>query len=503
MRCHMSVLALVVVCLGLGGRFLQAQEAQAEIVPRFEESSCNYSTPAGVDVTCGYIVVPEDHSNPEGETIRLALVILHSTSDTPAPDPIISLTGGPGGSTLEYLPFTFRQNYRAFLETRDFIMFDQRGVGLSEPSLNCPDLLERNYQDAARLRSAQEAAQDDTASILDCQQTLIDSGEDLTVYTTAQNAADVADIRLALGYEEWNLFGVSYGTKLALTTIRDFPEGIRSVMLDSVYPLQANLYTERAANQQRAFDLLFDSCAADSACAEAYPHLEKAFYDLINRLNDSPVPIETTHTDYGFRFNTYVTGEMIASTVFGDLYVKNIIPTIPAFIDRLVHGDESELSFLAQNFYDRSIGLTEGMYYSIQCGEELRFADEQDALTSAEELNPALRDAFSATTSSLFDLCGSWQAYPADRRENESVQSTITTLVLSGEFDPITPPSWGQLAADDLENSFFYTFPSVGHGAIRTDSCAQSIALQFIENPTLEPNADCISEIEPPPFELP
>ncbi|MBC7871519.1 MAG: alpha/beta fold hydrolase, partial [Chitinophagaceae bacterium] len=212
------ILSLILLCLA--PKFSSAQD---ESVPRFEESSCDYSTPAGVDVTCGYVVVLEDHNNSEGETIRLALAILHSTSDTPLPDPIVSLTGGPGGSTLEYLPFTFRQNYRAFLETRDFIMFDQRGVGLSEPSLDCPNLLERNYEDAARLRSSQEAAQDDTDAILDCQQTLIESGADLTIYTTAQNAADVADIRVALGYDDWNLFGVSYGTKLALTTMRDYP----------------------------------------------------------------------------------------------------------------------------------------------------------------------------------------------------------------------------------------------------------------------------------------
>ncbi|MDX1991709.1 MAG: alpha/beta hydrolase [bacterium] len=489
-RLSVGVVFLISFSLGFA-------QAQTDEVPRFErDSSCNVPTPADVRVTCGNLVVPIDRDQPERGTLRLAVSILHSTSDNPAPDPIVSLTGGPGGHTVEALPYTFRVNYRAFLETRDFIMFDQRGVGLSQPALNCPELTERYYEDARRERTVEEVAQDEVAALLDCNASLTGAGVNFADYTTSANAADVADLRRVLGYEEWNLFGVSYGTKLALTILRDHSEGVRSAILDSLYPLQANLYLERAANQQRAFDLLFAACEADAQCDEAYPDLEKRFYDLVERWNENPVDVGLREGRY------YVNGGMLVNTVFGMLYVKSQIPEIPAFIARVENGDRNDLAYLAQGALERWEGVSEGMYYAIQCGEEVRFADINEALDSQALLMSPLRQEFTFITQSTFDICSGWNAREAQATEDLPVRSSIPALVLSGEFDPITPPSWGQLVADDLENSFFYVFPSVGHGAIRTDECAQSIALQFVEAPTVEPDSDCLADAEPPNFTI-
>ena len=114
-------------------------------------------------------------------------------------------------------------------------------------------------------------------------------------YNSAENAADVADLRRALGVSEWNLYGVSYGTRLALTIMRDQPEGVRSAILDSVCLPQADHYAEMAGNAERAFDLLFNSCAEDDACAEAFTDLETVFWDLVNHLDTQPVVFSIRH----------------------------------------------------------------------------------------------------------------------------------------------------------------------------------------------------------------
>ncbi len=224
----------------------------------FERSSCRFRIPAGTKVECGFLVVPENHSKPAGRTIRLHVAIFSTASDDPAPDPIVYLSGGPGQSPLKMAQFAF-EAFAPFLANRDLILLDQRGVGYSEPALDCHELLELAYETAPEDLPVDELAKLTTAAASECRDRLLRQAVSLSAYRSAQSAADLNDLRLALGYEEWNLYGISYGTKLALTTMRDFPTGIRSVVLDSTYPLQVNLYAEVPANATRAFNVFFDS----------------------------------------------------------------------------------------------------------------------------------------------------------------------------------------------------------------------------------------------------
>lgn len=472
-------------------------------VPRFEQNRCTYQLPRGVNVVCGFLVVPEDHNAPEANTIRLSVAILRSETRNAEPDPVISLTGGPGGVTTPILPFAFRSNYRAFLENRDFIMFDQRGVGLSEPALECDSLINRYLEIGGQIFPPEERANLETQWLLDCHEAYLQAGENPALYTTRQNAADLNALREVLGYDAWNLFGVSYGTKLALTTMRDYPEGLRSVILDSVYPLESDLYTEIAANQQRAFDLLFETCANDAECSADYPAIDSVFYNLIEEFNAQPIVVSGRLPRSGQHYEYPVTGDMIADYIFSLLYVKDAIPAIPRIINDLrTQADrQAILETIAISQFDRIEGVSEGMYYAVQCAEEVRFSDRAFAQNMAENLHPALQRGFLANTNSIFDLCAEWTQSSADDSENEPVSSDIPTLVLSGEFDPITPPSWGQLVAENLENSFFYTFQTVGHGVVRSDACALQIAVDFVNDPTTAPDAACITDIAPVNFD--
>ena len=391
---------------------------------------------------------------------------------------------------------TFNQRFAPFLADRDFIMFDQRGTGLSQPALDCPENLDRVLDTLDQDLSVEEQLTLETEALLACRDRLVSEGVNLAAYTSAENAADLNDLRKALGYDEWNLYGISYGTRLALTAMRDFPEGIRSVILDSSYPLQVNLYTALAANARRAFNVLFDSCAADPVCNAAYPELEATFFGLVDQLTATPVTSSITNPLTGESFDELMSGTGLIGFLFQSLYSTDIIPLLPKTISDASDGDFDTLAFMEGIFLANLEYMSTGMQLSVQCGEEIRFTSHEE-ISDAAEAYPELRDSF---VEPIFEICQAWGAREADPIENERVSSDIPTLVLSGEYDPVTPPAWGQIVAQDLRNSFYIEFPGVGHGASISGECPLSITLAFLGNPKSEPDRTCIAGMTGPAF---
>src|SRR5450432_4004733 len=281
--------------LAVSGAFLIPQVASAQqgatTVPHYDSTPCQFDGADQFKVDCGMLTVLEDRSQPNGPTIQVAVAVFHALGHNPKPDPIIYLDGGPGIHTLDLAAYTFHDPFSGFARNRDFIMFDQRGVGLSQPVLDCPETTQAlDSTVAADLTSKERQAADDQA-LAECHDRLVKAGVNLAAYNTAENAADVNDLRLALGYKSWNLYGISYGTRLALTIMRDFPDGIRSVILDSTLPLQVDLYAKLPGNADRAFQVFFQGCLKEASCNAAYPELDKVFYTLVDKLNKTPVII--------------------------------------------------------------------------------------------------------------------------------------------------------------------------------------------------------------------
>ncbi|VAW40384.1 hypothetical protein MNBD_CHLOROFLEXI01-2356 [hydrothermal vent metagenome] len=472
----------------------------------YEEARCEFDVPQGRDVTCGWLTVPEDRNNPDdGKTIRLHIAKFSSDSANPAPDPIVYLAGGPGEDALETVPLTFERFFAPYLANHDFIMFDQRGTGYSQPSLACPemqqmglDLLEQEITDA-------EAADLIIESLQECHDRLIADGINLAAYNSAANAADLNDLRLALGFDEWNLLGISYGTRLAQTTMRDYPNGIRSVILDSAYPLEANLLTDTADNVARAYAELFDGCAADPICNEAYPELETTFFNLVAKLNEENVEITVADLRSGKRYDTMLAGDDLLGILFQTLYSTEIIPSLPQLITEIDGGDYATLSALLSSFLLNGEFFSAGMQFSVQCNEENIFADEAEVIAAAEEhpeLSPLFENSINLGPPAL-EVCGFWGAGVADGIENEAVSSDIPTLILAGEYDPITPPSWGQQVQTGLSNATFYEFPGTGHGVSISGECAVELLESFWANPEGTPDATCLATVAAPAFIVP
>ena len=458
-------------------------------VPRFETADCWFDEPSGQTVECGYLIVPEDRSRPAGKTIRLAVARFKSDASAPEPDPIVYLEGGPGGSPLRGLVRQFNVLFGPLLEKRDLILFDQRGTGYSEPALDCPEYKEFTLDVLDDDLTIEQAEKLSDQALLKCRDRLAGDGVNLAAYTSAESAADLADLRKALEIEQWNLYGISYGTRLALTAMRDFPQGIRSVVIDSVYPPQVDLFASIPANAERAFDVLFAACAADSKCDADYPELRDTFFDLVRQINDKPITFPVK-LNSGESYPALTDGDGMMGMLFQSLYATSLIPFLPRLIYEVRDGNTALLAALEGEFLSQLDDISSGMQYSVQCGEEAPFTTLQ-ALRQFTDADPRYR-AFASP--GVYALCQKWGAARPQPVENEPVTSDIPTLVLGGEFDPITPPDWARMTADTLSNSFIFELPGAGHGASLTVECPREMLLAFLDAPTTAPDSSCIAE---------
>jgi pimeloyl-ACP methyl ester carboxylesterase len=425
---------------------------------------------------------------PNSVPVQLHVAIFRSIAEGPSPDPVVHLAGGPGSSSLDVAGYLFDQGLGAILDRRDFILFDQRGTGYSLPRLDCPErnaltpaLLQGTLSDEAALQAIVEAFRR-------CRERLASQGVDLSAYNSAASAADINDLRLALGYDQLNLYGDSYGTRLALTVLRDFPQAVRSTVLDSTYPLEVNLYTALAPNAERAFNVLFNACAADPGCNAAYPNLRAAFYNLVNQLNANPLTVSLAVN--GAEYTVSLDGDLLMDVLFGGLYNPNVTASMPRMIYQIQQGEYSILRNRLLLYFDTSSAL--GMGTAVQCAEEVPFSSAEDAYRAAQGVQPEIAAFFPKSVQYLFAVCRDWAGIAPDPRENQPVTSDIPSLILAGEFDPITPPAWGQMTTAYLSRAYLYEFRGNGHWVTRSSRCALAIALAFWEEPAAAPDSSCL-----------
>ena len=479
-------------------------EVDIEDVAAFEESPCPFSVPADGSVVCGYVTVPEDHNDPTGPTIRIAVGILKDRSENHQPDPVIVLAGGPGEKVMENAA-ALEMVLGPIHPNRDLIVFDQRGVGLSEPALECLELVP-TYISLLNEADPEVIEESIFSMWIGCHDRLVSEGHNLSAYNTVQNAADVDAIRRVLGYDQVNLYGGSYGSLLAQATMRDFPNGIRSVIIDSVLPLEKSLFVDASITTSNAILHLLDACVADEACNAAYPDLHGVLYEVIDRLNAEPVPITVTNPLDGQSYDALLTGDGVLSNLVTFLYITEIIPVLPQAIADVHNGDYQLMTQLSSTKLALLEALSRGMMFSVMCAEDLIGKQPQDLLDNWATLPRQLTgngDPEVLIENSIFNICENWSVDEADPRVKQPLVSDIPTLVLAGEFDPVTPPEYGRLVAGYLENSYFFEFAGLGHSVIPDNECVQRIAGSFVENPTQAPDASCMDEMPGIVFDLP
>ena len=477
--------------------------------PIFEESDCPFDAPGDGEVNCGFVILPENRTRSATDTIRLAIVVYQATGDTPAPEPVLFLQGGPGAGAVELSADAYSILVEPFLEKHTFITFDQRGTGLSQPSLNCEELTQIYSQDLRNLIPPETRDLVYLNAFRACHDLLNIGGVDLAAYTTAANAADVKDILRALGYSQTDLFGVSYGTRLGQVVMRDYPEIVRSAVLDSMLPLEVNVYASSSQSAENALGTLFEGCTADPICAAAYPDLEADFWSLVSTMNTTPISVPVVIPYAGGRSFVTVDGSMYLSQVLASLKQTWMIPGIPQSIEQVRGGDTSSLSYtlgFPPVNWDLEISL--GMYISIMCHEYI-MDSEPETLTAGlggKYDNGELGwFPFVGGGEDYIRLCESWDATPPSAGEDEPVTNDIPTLVIAGKYDSITPPGFGQQVASHLPHSYYLEFPDQGHGptAASNTDCPMQTVLSFFDHPETGPDSSCLTTEQPPRFLVP
>lgn len=474
--------------------------------PQFEEAPCQFDVPFGVRVTCGYAILPENRTSNNGRTIRLAVAVFHSQSSSPKPDPVMFLQGGPGGEAVTLSANAYSILVAPFIEERDYITYDQRGTGLSEPALVCDELEKANRQDVYGTIDSSSRELVYQNAFLSCAGLLQSKGIDLSAYNTVENAADLRDIVKLLGYEKVNLYGASYGTRLALVAMRNHPEVVRSAILDSVMPVESNWINEYPNIANYTLANLFNSCKADPGCNTAYPDIETVFWDLASKLDETPLTLSTSAYPMGTVTET-IDGAYLLSIVMGLSKTTSFIDTAPQTIYRVRDGDYSTLIAAQYSLPYGFEGINTGLYISVMCREHvLDTTPEQLAMTMGQlKVKDFIWRPFYEDLERMHSACKTWGSTGPVLGEKDAVVSDIPSLVITGTFDSATPPQDGKKAAENLANSFYFEFPNQGHVPTASDEsgCAMKIALEFLNNPLVEPNRDCMTQLSPVKFLVP
>ncbi len=486
-------LSLLLLIFMLGGTISVAasspmMQSEAEgISGHFEPAECWFDSPIPIllspDFECGFVTVPEFHSEPEGRTIRLPVAILRSKVDNPEPDPLFLAQGGPGGDAFEVFPILISQ--QAETTVRDIVIFNQRGTRYAEPSLMCTESFEAAQE--ILVLSGEEADALALEALSACYQRLLEEGVNPSAYNSLENAADVDIIRQALGYDEYNFYGVSYGTLLGLHLMRSQPDRLRTVILDGVVPPDLNFILQVARNTDRVFSEIIQTCDSDPECQSEYPDLENRFFSLVDELNQAPATVTIRDPETGESVKALLNGDALVEVLFQAFYMPDAYATFPKLVANLEEGDYTFIrGILPLVALDRT--LSEGMYFSVVCAED---ADFEVTDAEVEGIRPYFAEGAASEMQSYLDACAIWRVNQLPAEVDDAVNSAIPTLLLSGHYDPITPPNFAAVAAHGLDNGYVFVDPTGSHGVAFDDPCLDNIIQQFLESPEREPDGSC------------
>ena len=473
---------------------------------RLAETECWFKAPEKITTRCYHLSVPESRAGRSDIVLELPVVVVSIKKTRKREDPVVYLAGGPGdGAWLDAERIDFWWEFvadNAWVNERDLILVDQRGTGLTNPRMDCTEYESLQVEALSFGLDRQKSRDAWLAAAAACRKRVEAEGHDPLSYTSRDSATDLHDLMTALGLKKWNVYGLSYGTRLALTYLRDYPQDFRSVILDSVYLPESAFIEDDAWRTDRAFRVLFDGCRHDADCDRWYPDLEGRLQRLVDKLNAEPIDQEVDLPNGG-KAKVVVTGDMLLGYLFQNLYNRSAIEAVPQIIDIFDKGDAgavaSEIGYMVDQFLDRP-DWGDALGLSVDCHEEVPFNNL--AKLQAEYRKYPLLKSF-AEDDSWGAACAVWPMGPVDPVENAPIFSDVPALLLTGLYDPITPPQYARLAGSRLINSYYFEFPSVGHDVLSNEPCADEIAQIFLDDPTRLPTNDCLGKLRPPDFRPP
>lgn len=454
-----------------------------------ELKECRISAGPGASsmkARCGTLLRPLDPSGEISGDIELRVAVVPALSLTPEPDPVVPIAGGPGQGSVQFYT-SYSGAFEDVRRNRDILLVDQRGTGESA-TMDCAfddDIVEGQYSTELTVKYTQEC--------------LDQLPHDPRFFTTSVAVTDLEAVRIALGYPSLNLYGVSYGTRVAQHFARQYPDSTRAIIIDGVVPPQKSLGPEIATESQRAIDDILLRCAESEACSERFPEVQQDFARVVSQLREAPVTINVPHPNTGRPEETHFGEAEFAGAIRLLAYHPYSIALIPLLVSEAGDGNFVPLgSQFAMTMLAMMDALSIGMHNSVICTEDVPFYDTSAIDYAAIEASYMGTFQFEA----LEAICSIWPQGVLDSGFKVPLSTDVPVLLLSGDADPITPPSYADLAMLDFTNAVHLTGVNQGHGQLAV-GCTPRLFAEFIE--TADPaglDASCMERSFVMPFFL-
>lgn len=485
MHSHRIVSLLVVWTLGATG----AAHA-AGPTPAFALAACS---PEGVEgpALCGTYEVWENRATKSGRKIGLKVVLLPATNPSARPEPWVYFAGGPGDSVVKDAAGISRDP--DLRKAQPVLLIDMRGTGESN-GLFCRSMMgEKQVQGFLDEFLP-------TAQVRECASEW-KAKADLAQYTTANMVEDVEELRRALGLPKLDLEGASGGTRVVLEYLRRYPESVRSAVIEGVVPPDARLPSTFALDSQAALDGVLGACAADSTCHAAYPDPASDLREVLARLAKQPATVVLPDSKTGQPQTIRLAPQGLAQTLRYSLYLPSTSAQIPLLLRMAARGEYRPIVELAQFWGGAGVQLADGLFLSVTCAEDLAFFDEAEVVRAAAgtflgDFRVRLQKA----------ACREWGVPAVAKAALEPVRSAVPTLVISGQWDPVTPARWGDEVMKGLSKARHIVVPGSGHGHEGMNGareCLNGIHHQFVDSASVEGlDTACLTSITRPAWTL-
>jgi pimeloyl-ACP methyl ester carboxylesterase len=456
--------------------FLNASYAQnGTYTPKIESCACAFKADSSLKTSCAYLIVPENRSNPNGKTIKLPFIYVESNNPNKHKDPVLYTAGGPGASSLGGVRFIHQ---RAFIKDRDYIAFEQRGTGFALPSLSCDSMdeaVKRAYRQNLPLESVV------LQQVKKCRKALIAKGVDLDAYNTIENAADIEDLRRALNIDSINLVGISYSGGLMMTVMRNFPQHIRSVVLDSALPGFVNYEEDALFSINESLNRIFNNCDRDSTDKMLYGDLKHRFQEYFTSIGDKEFTLQYfekgTKDSISIKYRRSELLDFLVDKLSNNGALKNV----PYIINQLIAGnDKTYMTWYFDSIFNAGVSNTLGMRFSMYCSEQINYAD-QKLVDKQNEIFPYL--AGYRFNNVDHPICDCWDVKSVSNIAKTPVYSNIPVLLSSGDTDPYCRPFYNDLIHHYMPNSQRLLFTDKTHGPLLNTRVGDELLAIFLSNP--------------------
>ncbi len=466
---------------------------------------------AKLSASCGTLTVPENRNDLTEGNVQLPVAIIPSATQPAEPDPILYMAGGPGTDAISQAQILVLVGLN---QKREIIIMNQRGNNDTQPKLTCPEI-DQFYIKAVNLPYDDPATGTmHVAATKACHDRLMAQGLDLSAFNTSESTADIADLRTAMKIDQWDVYGLSYGTDVALSLMRDHPDGIRSVIIDAVVPPSAASLGWTWTNANEAVNHIFRACANQPTCASQYGDLSSQFAAQVQLREATPLHINVPAPfDNTKNVDVTLDGGALVNWIGSVPDPAVPIPSIPAAIQQLVQGQPTQIAEARAFGADpAAVGIIGyGLFFGVICSVWVPFEPQSQILAQGLLAFPNYPQSVLSQPALLpfmSEDCQVWNVPAAPATVRQLVISTIPTLVMASSFDGKTSPQWAINVAGTLSASATVVIPGAGHGALFAfglpdDSPARPRAKQvvatFLANPSA-PDTSCVDSLTPPPF---